>query len=123
MSNRFTVVDQSTNKILLEIDQGSDYIRTLTFYEDAENTIPKDITGYLFSGKARYENHYSETVAEFTTDVTDATNGIMRWSIPNATTAAMKSGDWVWDLEMQDSAGLITRIMHGDLELSPEATY
>ena len=124
MANSLTIIDSTTNQVLIQIDQGSDFGQTLRFYTDSTNTTPKDISGYEFRSKARYGTHKNDNdVVEFTAAITDAANGVVNFALTDTQTAAMKAGKWKYDLEMVDSGGTVSRIMWGDLEVAPEATY
>ena len=124
MANSLTIIDSTTNQVLIQIDQGSDFGQTLRFYTDSTNTTPKDISGYEFRSKARYGTHKNDNdVVEFTAAITDATNGVVNFALSDTQTAAMKAGRWRYDLEMVDSGGTVSRIMWGDIEVAPEATY
>jgi len=124
MANSLTIIDSTTNEVLIQIDQGADFGQTLRFYTDSTNTTPKDISGYEFRSKARYGTHKNDNdVVEFTAAITDAANGVVNFALSDTQTAAMKAGKWKYDLEMVDSGGTVSRIMWGDLEVAPEATY
>jgi len=124
MANSLTIIDSTTNEVLIQIDQGADFGQTLRFYTDSTNTTPKDISGYQFRSKARYGTHKNDNdVVEFTAAITDAANGVVNFALTDTQTAAMKAGKWKYDLEMVDAGGTVSRIMWGDLEVAPEATY
>jgi|LakMenE01Jun11ns_1017448.scaffolds.fasta_scaffold9792544_3 hypothetical protein len=122
MANTFTIVNNSTNEVLVQIDQGTDFGESLVFYTDNTNTTRRNLTGYTFSAKARYGTHASDTVVTFTTQVTDAAQGVVNWALTDTQTQAMKPGRWVFDLEMS-VGGEVTRIMWGTVEIKPAATY
>jgi len=124
MANSLTIVNSTTNEVLLKVDQGSDFGQTLRFYTDNTNTTPKNITGYQFRSKARYGTHSNDNdIVTFTAQITDAANGIVNFALTDTQTAAMKAGKWVWDLEMVDTAEIVSRLMFGELIILPEATY
>jgi hypothetical protein len=124
MANRLTILDTVTNEVLIEIDQGADFGQTLRFYTDTTNTTPQNLTNYQFRAKARYGTHKNDNdVVDFTANITDAANGIVNFALSDTQTTAMKAGTWVYDLEMVDAGGTVSRIMWGKLEVAPEATY
>ena len=124
MANSLTIIDSTTNEVLIKVDQGSDFGQTLRFYTDDTNTTPKDITNYSFAAKARYGTHKNDNdVVTFVTQITDATNGVVNFALTSTQTAAMKAGKHVYDLEMSDPGGTVSRIMWGELYVAPEATY
>lgn len=124
MANTLTVIDGTTNEVLLQVDQGTDFAETLRFYTDTSNTTPKDLSGYTFRAKARYAHHKNDNdVVSFTADITDEAGGVVNWALTDTQTAAMKPGTWYFDLEMETGGGSVSRIMWGKLEIAPEATY
>lgn len=124
MANSLTIIDSTTNEVLIKVDQGSDFGQTLRFYTDDTNTTPKDITNYTFAAKARFGTHKNDNdVVTFTAQITDAANGVVNFALTDTQTASMKAGKWVYDLEMSDAGGTVSRIMWGELYVSPEATY
>jgi hypothetical protein len=40
----------------------------------------------------------------------------------NSTTAAIEEGIYVYDLEITNSAGTVTRLMEGNITVNPEVT-
>jgi hypothetical protein len=124
MANSLTIIDSTTNEVLLRVDQGSDFGQTLRFYTDDTNTTAKDITDHSFAARARHLTHKNDNdVVDFTAEATDAANGVVNFALTDTQTSAMKAGKWVWDLEMTDSGGTVTRLMWGEMYISPEATY
>ena len=124
MANTLTVIDGTTNEVLLQVDQGTDFAETLNFFTDTTNTVAKDLTGYEFRAKARYKHHKNDDdVVSFTADITDETGGVVNFALTDTQTAAMKPGTWYFDLEMETGGGDISRVLWGKLEIKPEATY
>tara|TARA_R110000744_G_scaffold62608_2_gene129145 strand:+ start:53 stop:382 length:330 start_codon:yes stop_codon:yes gene_type:complete len=108
----------------LLIDQGTDFGESLIFYTDTTNTVRKDLTNYVFRGKCRYLHHSNDDdVVTFISDVSDPTQGVVNWALTDTQTAGMKPGKWVFDLEMEDGSGDVVRVIWGQLEIAPEATY
>lgn len=124
MANSLTIINEDTNEVLIEVDQGADFGQTLVFYTDPTNVTRQNLTNYQFRAKARYGTHKNDNdVVDFTATITDAANGVVNFALSDTQTAAMKAGKWVYDLEMVDNGGTVSRIMWGTLEVAPEATY
>ena len=67
--------------------------------------------------------HDSGTVVgTFTCTISDATAGEITMQMTNSTTAAIEEGIYVYDLEITNSAGTVTRLMEGNITVNPEVT-
>lgn len=120
------------------MDQGSDFALTIgIFQKSLAGSIPVDITGYSFKGQMRSNTDPTGTaVAEFVfTILNQSTNkGQVVMSLTNATTSALKTtianGEennrpltpYVFDVKMKDTSLVISRILQGLMEVSPQAT-
>ena len=51
-----------------------------------------------------------------------ATNGVLTISLTNTQTNAMKAGRYVYDVEITSSAGTKTRVLEGQVEITPGVT-
>lgn len=90
------------------IEQHADYEQILQV-KDSGNL---DITGYSFAGSIR-ERSQSTTSVDFTTTITDASHGKFSLTLTDTQTAAMKPGDYEYDVVMTDTAGTKTRLIQG----------
>ena len=102
----------------LTVDQGTDFSSSVDV-TDADGD-PVALTGYSVSGQIR--KHYnSSTKVDFTATVSNASAGIISLSLSAATTNAMKAGRYVYDVEI-DLSGTKTRVLEGQLEVTPGVT-
>ena len=102
----------------LTVDQGTDFSSSVDV-TDADGD-PVSLTGYSVAGQIR--KHYnSSTKVDFTATVSNATAGIISLSLSAATTNAMKAGRYVYDVEI-DLSGTKTRVLEGQLEVTPGVT-
>ena len=112
----------ATNNFI--IDQGANWFVTFV-YKDAAGT-PINITGYTAALQIR------DTYADSTTDLslTSPSGGI---TITGATgtiavtatavqTAAIAAGNYVYDLEITSTGGIVTRLVQGKISVSPQVT-
>ena len=112
----------------LTIEQGVDFGMAMTI-KDANDT-PINITGYTFRGKIKESAQDSSPVEEFTFALTDPGNGVVTVSLTAAETAAITAtGDvydeytpYVYDIEMVDLSSKVTRLLNGEVTVSPEVT-
>jgi hypothetical protein len=113
----------------LYINQGSTFDETVTYVEDDEVT-PINLTGY--TARAQLRSGYGGTlITTLTTENSGITLGgvlgTIRMTIAPVVTAAytpatFANGAVVWDLEIIDALGKITRLLQGVAELSKEVT-
>lgn len=105
----------------LEVDQGSTFIWNITVMEQ-DGLSPLNLSGYSLRGMVR--KYYSDTnpVETFTVLVADVSSGIVRVSLTSTETAAMTKGRYVYDLELEDATGTVTKLYKGSFIVYPEAT-
>lgn len=101
------------------LEQGATFNRILTL---KENNSVMNLTNYTVASKMR-STHDSGTVAgTFTCTISDATGGEITMQMTNSTTAAIEEGIYVYDMEITNSAGTVTRILEGTVTVNPEVT-
>jgi hypothetical protein len=107
-------------KANLIINQGTDFITTVTVTDDAGNIV--DMTGYTAHGQIR--KHYSsETAYDIICSFdADRTNGAVYLEVYRETTAAMEAGRYVYDVEMTSSQDVRTRLIEGIVTVTPQVT-
>ena len=108
-----------SGKLDLTIEQGATFSRTITI-KDASNVVV-DISTDTFAGQVR-KRHQSGTVeATITCIVTDGPNGEVTATISATDTAAMDTGDFVYDIQWT-SGSTVTRLLEGVATVTPEVT-
>ena len=103
----------------LDIHQGDDFAAAIDFFND--DGTDADLTGY-------------SALAQIRTDVADVAPEVIaqlviiielpktiRLSLPHAITETMTE-DYIWDLQLSDSAGIRTTPMGGDVRVTLEVT-
>lgn len=113
------------------IDQGSDFGMTVDL-EQSTGTL--DLTGYTARGhiKKSYDSTSLRKVdgtlftngrVNFTVGV-DSTNKELDVSLLASTTSEIKAGRYVYDIEIVsgDSPAKVTRVLEGQLEVTPRVT-
>lgn len=104
----------------LFIDQGSDFAIQLTLSEDGS---AKNLVGYSARAQLRSKKTDASPAATFTCTVTDATNGVVKIELNNATSAALSAGLYFYDLELYTSSdAIVTRLLEGQVTVSQEVT-
>jgi len=103
----------------ITVDQGSDYISTIDV-EDV-NGDAADLNGYSSRGQIR-KTYSSLTSYDFITSIIKPNDGKIQITLPNETTSIMKAGRYVYDVEVVNSDGTVTRVIEGQLEITPSVT-
>lgn len=111
------------------IEQGADMDLPIVVKND--DGSPYSLSGYTARMQMRKYKNDTTTVDSLTTEnsritIASFVDTLTYWRItlnfPNATTAAYDFGTVFYDLEIIDSADLVTRIMEGKITLSTEVT-
>lgn len=107
----------------LIIDQGSDWFITFT-YKDSTGT-PINLTGFTANLQLR-TSYDAPTAALSLTSIAGITITALSGQIAVHATAtqtgAITAGDYVYDLEITSSTGIITRIIQGRATVTPQVT-
>lgn len=106
----------------LTIDQGSDFSVTITVEDNDGNIV--DISGYTVEGKIK-KNYASLTSVEFSTTSpipATSTDGTIDLTLTDTQTKDMEAGRYVYDVEITSSGGGTTRVLEGQVEVTPGVT-
>lgn len=102
------------------IDQGSTYSSVIDVKDD--NGLPTDLTNYFVRGQIR-RTYNSTLFYDFLLDIPNPTNGKIVISLSNITSAALKPGRYVYDIEIVHSTlGDVRRVVEGQVDVSPSVT-
>ena len=101
------------------IDQGTDFTMTVDVQNALGNAL--DLTGYTLAAQIRKTYSSSNVTATFTTSHNNA-SGQVTMTLPDATTAAIESGRYVYDLMITSGAGVKTRVVEGQATVTPGVT-
>ena len=102
------------------IDQGADYSASIDVTDSDGDTI--DLSGYTAVGQIR-KTYSSSTAVDFTVSIASpASAGILNIGLSNTQTNAMKAGRYVYDIEITNSGGVKTRVLEGQVEITPGVT-
>ncbi len=103
----------------LTIDQGTTFTANIDC-TSSDNTA-LNLTGYTVSGQLR-KTYDSTTFTSFTAIVANALTGRLSISLTPVQTGALSAGRYVYDVEITDAAGVITRVVEGQVEITPGVT-
>ena len=102
----------------LDIDQGSDFVTEMTLEND--DGTPMNLSG--FTVKSQFRKSYdSATGYTFVTNITDVTNGKFTLSLSGITSSTIKSGRYLYDVEVYNSISKM-RVVEGVITINPEIT-
>ena len=104
-----------------EIDQGSTFSKQITVYETDGSTI-QNLTGYTAASQIRKNYTSTAYTTILATIQTPATNGVIVMSLTAVQTTALKSGRYVYDLQITAADTTVTRVLEGIITIKPEVT-
>lgn len=103
----------------LTIDQGSTFKADIDVTDSDGDAL--NLSGYTVAGQLR-KNYSSSTSTDFTASVTSTSNGTIRISLSATQTNGLKAGRYVYDVEITSSTGEVTRVLEGQVEVTPGVT-
>ena len=103
----------------LVVDQGSDFALDLVIKQAG---AALNLSSYSGRAQLRTAHSASSASASFTVTVTNATEGALKIQLSASTTTSLAAGQYVYDLEITSSAGTVTRIIQGNITVTPEVT-
>lgn len=105
-------------KANINIDQGTTFQTTINITDEDDNIV--DLTGY--SGVAQLRKHYtSSNSVSFVVSISPAI-GTVTLSLNANTTATVSAGRYVYDCELTDTNGAVTRLLEGIVTITPQVT-
>ena len=110
----------------LTINQGADWYVNFTYYTDTSQTTPVNLTDYTAALQLRSEPY--DTIAALS--LSSPSNGIVITGVTGfiavhataAQTSAIQSGSYYYDLEITSGAGIVTRLVQGQILVSAQVT-
>lgn len=103
----------------ITVDQGTTFSADIDVTDSEGNIL--DLEGY--SAAAQMRRTYSSTsYTQFTAAVTSTSEGTVTISLTPAQTNALKAGRYVYDVEITDAGGIVTRVVEGQVEVTPGVT-
>lgn len=107
----------------LNVDQGSTYTLPLTYKDPNGNTV--DISGY--SARMQLRKTIAQAAPDLSlvspTNITvGTTNGQILVTMSATQTGALTAKKYVYDLEIESPAGVVTRLIQGNIHVSPQVT-
>jgi hypothetical protein len=104
------------------IEQGATFNLLMTWKID---NVAVNLTGYTARLQARIDVDETDTILSLTTGAGITLGGAAGTISLDQTatqTALLPKGEYVYDLELQSSGGIVTRLLQGELNISAEVT-
>lgn len=105
-------------KINLIIDQGATFETTLNLTDDSDEAV--DLTGYTGAGQIR--KHYTSSNATSFAVTLGGANGTLTIGLSANSTANLAAGRYVYDIEVTDNSGIVSRLFEGIVTVTPQVT-
>lgn len=105
-------------KANLKIGQGTDYLTSITLTDDDGDPIY--LAGYTGAGQIR-KYYTSLTAVDFDVDI-EANTGVVTLRLTSEQTNDMEAGRYVYDVELSDSANIVSRVLEGIVTITPGVT-
>lgn len=102
----------------LLVEQGATFTVTINFNDDDGN--PNDLSAFTAASKMR-RSYYSSNSTTLTATITNPANGEIVLSMSAATTANLRPGRYVYDLEVANASQTL-RVIEGIITVLPEVT-
>ena len=103
----------------LTVDQGATFNAQIDITDDSGNA--QNLTGYSVAGQIR-KTYDSTTFTAFSASVSNATGGTITISLTATQTNALAAGRYVYDVEITSGGGVVTRVLEGQVEVTPGVT-
>lgn len=107
------------------IEKGATFRLFLTV---RDNGVPRDLSTYKARLKAKGDFNRPQVLNGFNlTQVTGGgivlgSNGTLEATVSATNTAAITEEEGVWTLELEDTAGVVTRLLEGTVKVTDEVT-
>jgi hypothetical protein len=105
-------------KANLFIDQGATFTTVITLTDNEGDVI--DISGY--TGAAQMRKHYTSSTAKSFVVELGGVNGTITLSMTANTTANIEAGRYLYDVELTDTTGTVSRVFEGIVTVNPNIT-
>lgn len=103
----------------LQIESGATFSTEIIVRESTGTS--KNLVNYTARSQMR-KSYYSSTATNFNIEISDASNGVIAMSVTAANTANITPGRYVYDVEIENNQGVVTRIFEGIVTVLPNVT-
>lgn len=111
-------------KYNLKMEQGATFLRTLSLTDDAGDIM--NLTGYVARMQVRSSVTASSTILDMSTTGNymslDGPTGTITINVPATVTSTLTTINSVYDLEIESSTNVVTRLIEGSITLDLNVT-
>lgn len=105
----------------LMMDQGATFNNVINLSDDLTNAN-LNISGYIVRSQMRRSYYSANATANLICTIEDARNGVIILNLPANTTANIKAGRYLFDMETVDTLGVTNRVLEGIITVTPGVT-
>jgi hypothetical protein len=105
----------------LIVDQGATFNNVINLADDISN-INVNVSGYTIRSQMRRSYYSANATANITCTITNASQGEITMRLDANTTANIKAGRYLFDLETVDTLGTVSRVLEGIITVTPGIT-
>lgn len=105
----------------LIVDQGATFNNVINLADDITNANV-NISGYIVRSQMRRSYYSANATANITCTITNANQGEITMNMNANTTANIKAGRYLFDLETVDTQGTVSRVLEGIITVTPGIT-
>lgn len=105
----------------LFMDQGATFNNIINLTDDTTNEYI-NVAGYTVRSQMRRSYYSQNPAANIVCTITDPDTGEITMSLSPANTANIKAGRYLFDVEVTDAGGSVSRILEGIITVTPEVT-
>ena len=109
----------AAGKYNFTLEQGTTFSREITVQESGS---AMNLTGYTGRMQMRSTHDASTIALTFTVAVSNAAQGKLQLTSTATQTASVQEGMYVYDLEIESGGAVVTRLMEGNVTVTPEVT-
>lgn len=102
------------------LEQGTTFNTQITL--DGSNGAAYNLYGFTVNSQAKKSYYSSNVILQFTTSISDFANGVISLSANSAVTSNIPAGKLVYDVIIADNVGTTTRVLEGQIFVSPGVT-
>ena len=102
------------------LEQGTSFNSSMTLTDAYGN--PYNLTGCTISSQAKKSYYSSNVFINFVTTIANPLTGQITLSLSPSATANVPAGKLVYDVTMSDGQGNISRVLEGQIIVSPGVT-
>lgn len=105
----------------LYMDQGATFNNVVNLSDDITNASV-NLQNFVVRSQMRRSYYSANATANIVCIVSNSANGEITMSLDAANTSSIKAGRYLFDLEILDNAGAVTRVLEGIITVTPEVT-